>query len=592
MFPQLASVLDADKILKRYEVVKKERLGYESRWRRIHQITDPTTDVAEMGFKSFKGAHDSFKLFSSDINSRLDKVVSRFFINLTDPSTKWFSIKLVTQQIVNGLPLDLSQIGSVQDWVGVLSDVLFNMTCDATANFYGAAYSIDENCFRYGNGCMETLLRADNKNIKFNSVNIFEVYPNTNGYGEIDEIFRKVDLNLFQAFDLWGENLHESDLRRMGQAYTQGSPKMDFVDVSMRNPLYGSVPLNLQWLSVAIDVRNRHVVNVEQFEFPKYQYIRFKKHDGEVYGKSPLWIAMPDAMVVNNLTERLLQAADYAIVPPIVVKDENSIPGGKFMTPMSYVQGINLAGQVEMQPLQFVSAQALQPILQFMELKLANLDQTLSAMDEFIDSGTMTAREVTARQTALMTRFRPFLVMLEQDFLYPVLSKSLTLLNTLGQLPAFPYEAVANDLNERRYLGMEWNVEGLMRLLPLPLSQLKFSFCGKMAKLAQINVLGDYQMVLDECVKIAQLPGQQAALLTFNGEGYLRELSEVFADNNPEVINSREKVEYLLKQQAEAQQAQAAMQEAAANSQMLVERLNALAKIPPETMSKIDDILA
>jgi hypothetical protein len=590
-YPQLLQLLDLDKLLKRYESIKTNRGSWESKWRQIQQLTDPTTDPMPGGISSHRhGTNDNFKVFSSDVNSRLDKVVSRFFINLTDPSAKWFSMELVSSQLVQGLPISLKSFDVVSDWLGMVSDAFFHMTTDSSTNFYAASYNIDENCFRYGNGCMEIIRRGDKDNIRFNSVNIFDVYPSLNGYGEIETIYRKLPLSIVQAYDIWGEKLNEHEVSRLRASNAQ-DVDVDMLDVSMPNPLYGSVPGNLPWLDLVVDVRNRYLVDIESHHFPKYQYIRFKKHDGEVYGKSPLWIAMPDALVVNNLNERLLQAADYSILPPIVVKDENSIPGGKFITPMSYVQGMNINGQVEVQPLQFVTAQALQPIIQFMEMKLNSLDHTLSAMDEFIDSGTMTAREVTARQVALMTRFRPFLVMLEQDFLQPVITKSLSILSDLGRLPEFPYAALAEEMTKAKYFNKEWFPEDLQFLMPSPFNDVRITFCGKMAKMALINNLADYQLILDECMKLAQLPDQQSALLTFNGEGYLRELAEVYSDNNPIIVNSRDKVMRVIEARMEAEKEQMNLQSQMADNQIMVERLNALAKIPPETMAQVDKIL-
>jgi hypothetical protein len=265
---------------------------------------------------------------------------------------------------------------------------------------------------------------------------------------------------------------------------------------------------------------------------------------GEIYGRTYVWDAMPDILVINKLSKMAVQNADYLVNPPLLVKDASSLAFSR-ITPRAVIQGLDSSGRPSVMPLNMLGGNA--PFLmEYYQFKLNDLDEALVARDIFTpEAPGMTATEVTERKIQSANRIRPMLVRLEREDLNKTVLRSLSLLAQQGTLPQFPHQQVADEM------GID--LELLLQLLPNPLMQIRIQFSGQMAKMQKMQQLRDNEVLLQKVIQAAQI--DPSVLDRFNLDALIMEEIDIY-DIDPAVVNDNRTVMQIREQRAAAQRAQ------------------------------------
>lgn len=560
-----SGAVDINDLVKRFDRVKTERSAWESKWQMIqnqvfpnHRDYQSPTSGAQ---SSWQPRTNRIRNHSSAVSGKINKVVAQINAQLTDPSVKWLDIKFSDPcYLANGMPLQLSQFESAKRWLYGAKEALYNLFSDPDSNFYPSTYSFHFDWFTIGTACREIILRKDTNRIRFNTVSMQDVYIDISGYGDIDTIYRRFMLTPKQAYDLWGEKIHESQLRMIhsdsnsGVASTAGRNRLhEYIEVSKPNPLAGQIP-SPAYMTCVIDKRNKHLVDISLHKQHPYVIARFNIAPNEVYGRTYVWEAMPDILIINRLTKRAVQSADYAVAPPILVKDAAAVVQAQ-LTPNSFVQGLDSHGRPTMQPMSLGGNFPF--LMEYYNSKMNDLDEALVARDIFAqESPSMTATEVNERKIQAANRLRPILVRLEYEDLNKTVMRSFSLLSEIGIMPPFPYAEIEQQMQMPE--GM------LQQLLPDPISQIRIRFSGQMAKMQRLQDIQNAEMLFQKTMQASQV--DQSVLDRINLDQLIVMDAEIY-DVNPRAINSEETVQQIREQRAQQQAAQAAQQEEQAQIQ-------------------------
>jgi hypothetical protein len=534
-----SGVVNVSSILRQYERGKNNRRTWDSRWQMIQDQVFPNfrdyVGSPKVGYAS-QPRTDQIKNHSSVVSGKINKIVSQINAQLTDPSVKWMNLEFVDPcYLANGYPIMLSKISAAKNWLYAGKTALYNLFSDPSSNFYPSTYEFQFDWFTIGTSCREIILRKDNNRIRFNTVSMQNIYIELSGYGEISTIYRTFLLSPRQAYDLWGDKIHESEKRQMGNSDSTDSTKMhEYVEASMPNPLANQLP-SAPYVTCVIDKRNQYIVDMELHNQHKYGIARFNVAPGEIYGRSFVWTAMPDIKIVNRLSKRAVQSADYAVAPPILVRDATSIVQSQ-LAPNTFVQGLDSRGVPTMQPMNLSAGFPF--LMEYYQAKLNDLDEALVARDIFSpEVNGMTATEVNERKIQASNRLRPMLIRLEQEDLNKTVVRTLSLLSQTGIIPPFPYEELQ--------LPPE--------LLPDPFTQIRFRFSGQMARMQRLQEIQNSDMLFNKALQAAQV--DNSVLDRINLDQLIVQDAEIY-DVNPAVINSEETVQQIRQQRAEQQQEQ------------------------------------
>jgi hypothetical protein len=549
--------IDVNELIKSFDRLKSDRSGWESKWNMIQEQVFPNyRDYQSPRTQSaWQPRTDRIRNHSSVVSGKINKVVSQINSQLTDPSVKWLDIKFNDPSYLsNGMQLPLSQFDAANRWLYKVKESLYNLFSDPESNFYPSTYSFHFDWFTIGTACREIILRKDTNRIRFNTISMQDVYVETSGYGDIDVIYRRFMLTAKQAYDLWGDRIHESQMSLLGSEVGNNRNRLhEYIEVSKKNPLAERIP-SPAYMTCVIDKRNKHIVDVSLHYQHPYIVARFNIAPNEIYGRTYVWEAMPDILIINRLTKRAVQSADYAVSPPILVKNAADVVQAQ-LTPNSFIQGLDGNGRPTMVPMNIGGD--FQTLMAFYQSKLNDLDEALVARDIFApESPNMTATEVNERKIQAANRLRPILVRLEHEDLNKTIRRSISLLSETGQIPLFPYEEIGKQLQMPE--GM------LQQLMPDPVSQIKIRFSGQMAKMQRLQDIQNSEMLLQKTLQAAQI--DQTVLDRINLDELIVTDAEIY-DVNPRVINPEEVVRQIREQRSQQQAAQAEQQEAQAQVQ-------------------------
>ncbi len=546
-------------LIRRFDRAKKDRISWDTKWNQIQDQVFPD-------YRDFTNSHTNastpnpktgnIKNHSGVIFGKLNKIVSILSSQVSDPSVDW--LKLEIDDAFAGHD-------AVKKWLSDCKKALYKTFADPCSNFYPSTFALHGDWFILGTACREIILRKDNGKILFNTVPMTNVCVETSGYGDIDVSFRSFLVSPTQAYDIWGENLHPSQLKLLESAKKgnlNSNKKFEYIEVAMPNPILGAdLPIALmEYVTLVIDKTNKIVVDISHHHQSPYIISRCIVAPGETYGRSLVWYAMPDILAINRNSKRILQAIDYAVFPVNLVRDETSISPLQ-MTPGAFVQGLDFNGSATIQQMPPLSNP--QTAIDFYNMKTNELDDVLVARDLFpSEAPNMTATEVNERKIQANNRIRPLIVRLEHEDLNRMVLRVLSLLMQQGKIP-FPYD----------------ELEIPMEALPNPLEQLNISFSGQMAKMQRMQEIVNLDAVFQKAVQAAQI--DPSVLDRINLDAFIVADADIYGVN-PYVMNDDQTVQQIREQRAQSEQAQQQSQ----NEAMLIENMLKLreAGISPEQL--------
>ncbi len=526
----LGSVLKPETIINNFNGVKTSRSSWSSKWNTIQTHVFPNyRDYADSPRIGANPNTNQIKNHTSSVSGKINKIVSCLSSQITDPSVKWLDLKFRVGLLENN--------EAVKAWLEHCKEKLYSLFSDPESNFYPSTFSFHLDWFTIGTSCREIIIRKDTGKIRFNTISMQDIYIELNGYGDIGNIYRSLNVTAKQAVDLWGDRVHRSQLeeaKKLTSANGSESKKYEYVEIVMPNPLKELIPVS-GYVSCVVDTTNRNVVDIGMHKFPTYVVSRFLVAPNEVYGKSYVWNAMPDIIAINKVSKRILQCIDYTTLPLYLVQDASSVKPEQ-MHPGAFFQGLDNNGRATVQPMSFGGNP--EAAMRYYDLKLRDLEESLVAIDIFAaENPNMTATEVNERKIQANNRLRPILVRLEKEDLNHVVKKSLDLLMSLNQIMPFPYEEAGVP----------------PEMLPMPIEQLDVSFSGQMSRMQRLQEVQDNEMLLQKTIQAAQV--DRSVLDRINLDAVISQDAEIFGVSQ-KIINSDDVVTQIRKQRAEQAEAQ------------------------------------
>lgn len=159
-------------------------------------------------------------------------------------------------------------------------------------------------------------------------------------------------------------------------------------------------------------------------EFP-YVVPRFLKATGEVMGRSPAMVALPDVKMLNLMSKTIIQAAQKLIDPPLLVPDDG------FLLPVrTQPGGLNFFRSGTRDTITPLNTGANIPIGLNMEEQRRTAIRSAFYVDQLLTGGSpnMTATEVVQRQEERMRVIGPVLGRLMNEMLRPMIDRVFALM--------------------------------------------------------------------------------------------------------------------------------------------------------------------
>ena len=181
----------------------------------------------------------------------------------------------------------------------------------------------------------------------------------------------------------------------------------------------------MPFASMYICMETKMVMQESGFqEFP-YVVPRFLKATGEVMGRSPAMVALPDVKMLNLMSKTIIQAAQKLIDPPLLVPDDG------FLLPVrTQPGGLNFFRSGTRDTITPLNTGANIPIGLNMEEQRRTAIRSAFYVDQLLTGGSpnMTATEVVQRQEERMRVIGPVLGRLMNEMLRPMIDRVFALM--------------------------------------------------------------------------------------------------------------------------------------------------------------------
>ncbi len=504
----------------RFDKLKSERATIENTWQEI--ADNCVSNGAD--FTSTRSAGDNSRtrrIFDITVIQAIDYLVSALHSGLTNPSTKWFELRMKDSV--------LSQDPEIAAFLTKARDYMLDCFNSSSSAFPGQNHEVLLSLVQYGPGC---LLVEDNveKGIRFSAIHISEVYIAQNAFGIVDTVYRKFQMTARQMVQRWGDAVHRS----VQDAYKK-NPDTKFKVLHVVEPKSDKYqPKNKlhNFVSYHIDITNKSLISVGGYFESPYIIARFSKFSSEDYGRSPTWQTLPTVKLVNRMTETIIKSAQLQVSPPLLLADDGVmmpvqakpngvIYGGISMDGTARVQPLNVGGNLN------IGAEMLGQFQKQIRDSFF-VDQLV-----FRDGPMMTATEVIQRQQEALKLLGPVIGRLQTEYLTPLIAKIFSIYARSGKLGRIPQKVLENEY-EIEYVG------------PVPMLQ-------KQQESAQFN------QFIGAASSLIQL--NPSTLDNFDLDVAARKMADSLAIWK-DVVRPVEDVAKIREAQAQAQQAQMAMQSA------------------------------
>ena len=437
---------DVKSIIKRYETLKEDRILWEPFFRDVRDYIRPRKQNVDSSTHISAERHTN-KMFDSSAPEASRLMAMSMQNALVPQSVVWFGLS-----IPSGHPLSvLNKEPDVKRWFHDVTQKMFFAMHES--NFYTA---IGESFLDFTSfGTINLLLEEDDSydgefgGLVFTSIPTGQYVFAEDKRGRPDTVFWEYTFTARQAKQMFGQRKLPDKIKKACKE--KPDEKFTFVRVLMPRADYrrGSQDvLEKRFASVDIALDARAMVRESGFDELPYVIGRFEKASGELWGRSPADIAMPDIKTLNKIRELELKGLATAVHPPLIAPDQGII--GTFrMTPSA----INYSREPER--FKFLRFEGR---FDLSSLKANDLKKSIRGIflaDQLVlpEKLNMTAEEVATVREQIQKLLGPTVARFESEVLTPLILRSFGLMSRSGILPPAPPVLAELDEIEVAYVG-------------------------------------------------------------------------------------------------------------------------------------------
>lgn len=455
----------------------------------------------------------------------LDQLASGLHSFLSSPTERWFHLG-------SGADPEDEQDYSVRVYLEEVSDIIYDVFSSPRSMFHP---SYHENYLDLG--CFGTGVVYEEMNPKV-GMPIFRAFPLTDCWVDenelftVDVLFRRVEFSQralrlqFPGVDTLFEKVYRAGEDKRWEVMHVVHPASDVLPDADNNPLAPKTDKRFvsSWYCLELGQELRQ----SGFDYFPYHVPRWSKLSGELYGRSPGMVALPDIRMINAMKRTMIRAAQKVVEPALMVPDEgflfeiNTTPNAINY----YRQGLDQYSRAERMP---------GP--ERFDVPLDLFDRTSESIMKAFYVDWLLQERKKERQTAFeihdarqekLVLMAPMIGRLKSELLGPTISLTYALLDGWGMLPEMPEQLLRQGNVRIHYVSPAFKAQMNSKL---------------------INV----ERYLQQLVPLAQV--SPTVFDAINMDRLSQEMA-VLGDVSPKVLNSPEEMLENKQKREQAQQAQ------------------------------------
>ncbi|CAB4137013.1 Head-to-tail connector protein, podovirus-type [uncultured Caudovirales phage] len=347
---------------------------------------------------------------------------------------------------------DLKDDPEAQDYFAKVTEIMVEAMDDPAAGLASALSEYGKELMAFGNGAVCVEPGTQESKLRFSSRSLQGLLFDEGTPGRIDVIFDHLPYTVEQAVRMYGlASVHEN----VRKAYNRGQfeDRLELMHAvmprpeEMRTSPAKASKQNMPYISLHIDVGNKHIMREDGFYEPPLIVGRMERYAKEVPGRGPGSRALPEIVKANNMAEAITLAAEKKLDPAMYVYSDmrntviDTSPGAvNVFRPKGQVANNAPAGTL-------FDVGSMSEAVQLYEMTQGNIKQHFY-LDRLLDLNSdrqMTAYETFERKIIRSQTLKDPATRQYGEFYTPLLIRTFNLLwrgGHLGSMPGAPdYEA-------------------------------------------------------------------------------------------------------------------------------------------------------
>ena len=417
--------MTTDIIRQTYKLAKAARERHEDEISEAYKYTRPNRDI----WRNRESTTDRTKIYDSTAPDSVQNLVSTI-LNLLIPQNQQWATLSVREDVKEEVASDIKRL------LDKANRTVFKTIRDS--NFYISASEALTDAII--SGCGAIGLYETETEIEFIGIPTHQLYFLDDYKGELDTVFRQHQCTaqyLFENYKNLSEEIKE-------QAMKSPQAQIDVTESCMR--LTGEK----EYTYTVMVGKSLEPIYTKKMATQMFVVFRFGRTIGEVWGESPVRMALPYIRTINECQMLMLQAASYASLGAWQVNSETAInfanvklKAGDVVTVDQPLTPIPFAGNFQITDATIQDHR--------MQIRRMMFNDVILPPEK---SPSMTATEIQIRQSEFYRRLGTYGLRLEQEFLRPVISNVVKRLQIKGLIPEFvtdknAFEIVVNSAVKR-----------------------------------------------------------------------------------------------------------------------------------------------
>jgi hypothetical protein len=424
-------------LCKRADALKTKRSTFENQWVEVAERVLPGyARTFNGGLSTVKnsggGEKNTEMMFDATAALGLTKFAAAMESMLTPRNQKWHRLRASNRYLMKD--------HSVRSWFDDATDILFHYRQQAKANFQSQLHEIYVNLGAFGTGVLFTDA-LDEGGLRYKQIHLSEVVFDVNHQGVVDTVFRWFEMTARQILQKWPKP--EQPLPdELAQAQRDNPDKL-FKVLHMVMPRADFDPSRAdakgkRFASVyVLYAKDKTKLSEGGYTTFPYAISRYVAGPGELFGRSPAMLVLPNIKVLNDQTKTLLKQGHRTVDPVLLVHDDGIIDSFSLKPGALNAGGVSAEGRSLVQALPVGNIAIGKDMMD--DNRAAINDAFLVTLFQIlVETPQMTATEVIERVREKGALLSPTMGRQQTELLDPMIERELDLLAAQGLLPPLP----------------------------------------------------------------------------------------------------------------------------------------------------------
>jgi hypothetical protein len=416
-------LMSAEKIIKRLDAMKSERLPFDSLWQEVADYALP--NAADFNRLYGIGQKRRQKLLDTTAEHSLKIFASSLMGFLANPASTWFTISTMDE--------DINEDQEAKEWLDKAGQITLNAFNEPSAKFYGHLYTCLVQIGAFGSAGMFVQEGIGSK-LEFKSVGVRDTYIAEGHNGAVNTVYREFELTVAQLMEK--EALRGWKVSSKVREQKDPDKKIKIVHaIQPRVEKTAKIGIEaMDYESVFVEVGTKHILAEEGFEENPLPVGRWERTPVDVYGRAPMEVAIADVKTANIIQKAILMASEQQLNPTIQMPNDGSLGNADFsgQSILFYDPKHNKPEVLHTVGNIAVTRESLMDVQDAIRRALY-VDQL-----QLVGTAQMTATEVLQRQDEKGRLLAPSIGMVQSELVGVVVERAVGILMRNGTIPPAP----------------------------------------------------------------------------------------------------------------------------------------------------------